>query len=149
MNKCIVIKLIGDECVKVMHPVNRSVDECYTRALKDYKGQVEYIEIQDKSAIPKDRYFRDAWCPCPNKGIKEDLDKCKNIHMDRLRIERNKKLEDSDKELLRAVESGDEAKVNEVKAKRIALRDMPQNCDMSVCNSPDDVRAVRPAILDS
>ena len=148
MSKCIIMKLVGDETIRIMHPVGDSINVCLEKARKDYGDRIIHIKVVDKDKIPKDRYFRDAWEQCDEKDIKEDLDKCRSIHLDILRIERNELLDELDKDVLRAIESGDEARMKALKAHKQKLRDMPADCDMKGCKCPDDIKAIRPSILD-
>lgn len=148
MNKqCIIVKLKNKDGVSIIHPAGASVQDCMARAKKDYGDNIESLKVIDKDKLPKDRYFRDAWKPCDKKGIKEDLKKCRDIHMDNLRIERNKKLEKLDKEALLALEVEDKRKLMDIKIKKQELRHMPEHCDLDKCKSPKTIKEYVPEVL--
>jgi hypothetical protein len=143
----IVYKLKDSEEVRVLTPVGDTLDRCRERLQKEHGSNIEAIkEVEDKD-LPVDRYFRNAWVVCDKKGAKPCIDKAKKVHMANLRIERNKKLEASDKLMVRALESGDEFKIKKLKNEREALRDMPQNADMTKLRSLNKIKAFKPDIL--
>lgn len=53
-----------------------------------------------------------------------DINKAKEIHKDKIRAVRNPLLEEKDVEYIRALESGDVLKINQVVAEKQALRDV-------------------------
>lgn len=101
----------------------------------DIKKELEKVQqeidtgayITDK--LPESRLFRNAWCKCPNKkAMLVDNEKAKDIHIDRVRKVRNKKLEELDLEVLRYIR--DEEKLVEIDSKKQKLRDIPQELDL-------------------
>lgn len=70
--------------------------------------------------FPSDRELRDAWTISGNKIVVDDA-KAHNIRMNKLRQERNKKLEELDKEQLRYL--GDAVKLAEIEEQKQLLRD--------------------------
>lgn len=117
-------------------------------AAKAIPKEIPYrITTLDK--LPKDREFRNAWTDkLPTESVDVDIDKAKEIHVGRLRKIRDKKLEKLDLELMRALEDDDKVKLKEIKAKKQALRDMPANLNLKNINNPDDLKLVKPKILD-
>jgi len=82
----------------------------------------EYFE--EDIEVPEDRTFRDAWKLQGSKIIVDGV-KAMDIHLNRVRKLRNKKLEELDKEQLRYLSNPE--KLKEVEDKKQMLRDLPQN----------------------
>lgn len=57
--------------------------------------------------------------------VKINMQKAREIHRENLRRIRNIKLQQLDVEFMRAIESGDNAKVQEISSKKQLLRDAP------------------------
>lgn len=74
--------------------------------------------------LPEDRQFRDAWVHSGDKVV-VDGSKAKAIHLDRIRLKRDRALEALDKEQLRHLK--DDAKLLEIEEKKQELRELPQN----------------------
>jgi hypothetical protein len=69
-------------------------------------GDASYKLIEDTD-IPISREFRAAWCDTqPGTQIDIDLDKAKDIQLERLREKRNHELDKMDKEYMKALTSG-------------------------------------------
>lgn len=122
-------------------------DELIARGLFN---SAEFISIVDSSAIPQDRYFRDAWI-WDGAKISFDLVKCRQRHINKLRKIRDKKLSHSDADFMQALEQNDQIKLEALKAYRQSLRDMPQAIAtiLSTISSPDAIKDIRPSILDT
>ena len=83
-----------------------------------------------ESEIPNHRKFRNAWVrPTSNQGIEVDVSKAKDIHLDRIRRMRDKKLKDLDVEMLKNITNT--KKLKEIDAEKQLLRDIPQTLDLS------------------
>ena len=65
------------------------------------------------------------------------MTKARAIHLDRIRVIRNRELEVLDVEYMRATESSDTDTAAEVIAKKVDLRDMPQNVPESFDSAED------------
>ena len=102
-------------------------------AQKDVPDGFDY-EIVDVASIPSDRYFRGAW---RKNGVNVDIDmpKARDIHMSKIRSIRNKELERLDIEQLKG---------NDVAAQKQALRDLPDNFDLSGATTPEELKALWP-----
>jgi hypothetical protein len=114
-------------------------------AKKDIPEGQEYF-ILDKSALPEDRYFRNAW-KHDNGSIKIHMDKAKSIHLNKLRDIRSQKFIDLGfpQQLNPQVENailGDD-----LKATLKELRDFPQNMDLSSVSDPDTLKSLIPDCL--
>jgi hypothetical protein len=103
----------------------------------------ELIEVD----LPTDRAFRDAWT-FNGGAVEVDMPKARDIHMKRIRGRRNKKLKDSDIEMMIATEKNDAPAVAALKLMRQRLRDLPQNTDLDSASTPDELKAIWPAELE-
>jgi len=93
-----------------------------------------------------DRYFRNA---CEDNGVDvvANMDKCRVVHMDRIRLQRNKELTALDVEYIRALEQRDIPEQLNVSYKKQILRDLPQTFDLSIHDTPENLKAAWPAEL--
>lgn len=102
-----------------------------------------------EEGIPSDRLFRDAWCDAtPEPKVDFDMEKCKTIHMDRIRHMRNKKLSKLDVDLMIAQEQDKSSDVDTIKAEKQRLRDIPKNFDMTSASTPEQLKALWPENID-
>jgi len=79
--------------------------------------------------------------------ITVDMTKAREIKRDMIRAERKPLLEQLDVEFMRAQEQGDQAKADEIAAKKQALRDAPADPVIESATTPDELKAVTPAAL--
>lgn len=100
-------------------------------------GAVNY-KIVDKTDIPTDRYFRNAW-DIEGESCTVCMDKARAIHMNEIRKKRDKKLAKLDIEQLKG---------NEVAAEKQALRDLPDTFDLTIAQTPEELKALWPSELD-
>ena len=108
---------------------------------RDVPVDATAVQIVDKESLPKDRYFRNTWRQAAGK-VFVDMNLAKEQRMKEIRTERDKRLKDSDGPFMRAMEREEGA--NDLKAMRQALRDIPQNTDLSAINTPDELKAFKP-----
>lgn len=102
------------------------------------------ILFVDESDIPQDRTFRDAWTH-DGRGITHDMDKCREIHKDRLRQLRAPQLAALDVEYQRADERQDIAAKQRISAQKQALRDVTKDPRIASAVGPSDL--VVPEVL--
>lgn len=114
-------------------------------AMKAVPPDAEF-KVVDKSEIPEDRTFRDAW-EKQGAGIGHNMDKAKAIKLDQVRAERAPMLAALDVEFMRAVEAGDTAKQAEIAAKKQALRDATKDPAILNAESVEELKAATPAAL--
>ena len=81
--------------------------------------------------------------------IRVNMDKARDIKRDMIREERKPLLEALDVQFMRAVESDDKPTQTQISAKKKALRDCTQDPDIGAAQTPDELKAVRPAALDA
>lgn len=109
-------------------------------ARKDVPGGRNYVIVAD-SAIPGDRYFRNAW-ELNGNGIAVNMDKAIEIQKDVLRAERQPLLDALDIEYMKALETKDEVLQAEIAAKKQVLRDITQNDLLASAKTPDLLKVV-------
>ena len=96
------------------------------------------------------RYFRDAivWDDGIDNKCTCDMDRCRGVHMDKIRIMRNAELAKKDTSFMRAVESGDTSAQTIIATEKQTLRDIPQTFDLTTENdSPEELKQKWPAGL--
>jgi hypothetical protein len=93
----------------------------YQDAIKDVPANTEYAVVDDLGDL--DNEYFDAF-EYENLGISCNIDKAKQIHLDKFRAARAPRLAALDIAYSRADESGDAAKKSEIAAEKQALRDV-------------------------
>lgn len=144
-----------DGGVSICHPVislddpaDFSEDDALARALaSDIPHDAINPTIIDRSDVPEDRSFRDAWRHDGAAAIGHDIEKCRSIHRDRMRAARGPMLAALDVEYQRADESGDVERKRAISAKKQALRDVTKHPAIDAATSPSDLKAVWPQAL--
>lgn len=131
-------------------PPSFTLEDALARALaKDIPPDAADVQVVKTADVPADRTFRAAWRQSGG-GVGIDMPAARAIHLQRLRAERDKRLDETDKLISRATEqeSGDE--IVALKAHRRALRDIPPIVagEIATADTPDALKAVRPVILD-
>ena len=76
------------------------------------------------------------------------MTKAKEIKKDHIRQERAPLLQKLDVGFMKALEAGDNAKMEEIKAQKQALRDATADPAIAAAETPEELKAARPAILD-
>lgn len=127
-------------------PENISEEQALARALKKLPASARNPQVVDESAIPADRTFRDAWT-AGSGAVLHDMDKCRAIHRDYLRKLRKPQLEALDIALMHALETG--ASIFEITTKKQALRDVTADPAIDAAKTPEELKAVLPAVLKS
>lgn len=132
-------------CPQAMNP-GESEEDFLIRVAK---GTIPYgvpYKIVNLSDMPPDRTYRGAWEE-KNRKITVNMNKARTIHMNHLRNLRKPILEKLDKEAMRAMEDKDDVKLEEIKAKKQVLRDIPQTLDLSEVISPEMLKTIIPDAL--
>jgi hypothetical protein len=78
--------------------------------------------------------------------ITVNMSKARGIHMDKIRLVRNKQLADLDVSFMRAVETGDASEQARIAWEKQALRDIPQTLDLTT-DTPEELKAIWPIEL--
>lgn len=153
MKKIIYTK--PDGTVSVVYPAAKKdvektcgpmTDDEYNRYIKEQiysrsipKDATNIREIDDTD-LPQSREFRNAWVDVtPESRIDICCTKAKEIKLQKLRQTRNKKLTELDVDFIKALESNDEAQVQEIKAQKNQLRDITNPLkDLDTTNKYND-----------
>jgi len=116
---------------------------------KDVPQDATNVRVVSVDDIPEDRAFREAWRDDGERPA-VNMPAARTIHIDRLRVERDARLKVWDIEWSKATAKKDITGADRAENKRQALRDMPQTVQgqLSAASTPDQLKAVRPAILD-
>ena len=119
-------------------------EQALQRALaKIPQGAID-IQIVDESVIPTDRTFRNAW-KAGNGVVEHDMEKCRELHRERLRDLRKPKLDALDVDFMRALESG--APTGAITAKKQALRDVTSDSRLDAAQTVEELKLVIPSAL--
>ena len=98
-----------------------------------------------------DRYFRNAWTHVVTGRavgrVVVDMTKAREIHRDVLRRARKPLLEAADVDYIKADEAADEPKKAEIRARKQALRDVPQDPRIDAAQTPEELKAIVPDAL--
>ena len=136
--------------ISIVHPVpadakarGMTEDEHVAFVLaKDVPAGSINIEVIDDSALPN-RVFRSAWVSKP-QGVDVDMPQARIIHMDRIRISRDKALEILDKDWMKETGQGNTSAAAATEAARQVLRDIPSTFDLSAFPNPQALDAAWP-----
>ena len=152
-----VLQCLGDFMItdkRIIYPYNDTVMELtpspnWSKSLeelieKDVPANTPFVTL-DKTQIPEDLTFRNAWEFNSEVGILINIEKSKQIWKDKWREARKPILASLDIEFMKAVEAGDSAKQAEIASKKQELRDVTA-IEISG-NSPEEIKAVWPAVL--
>lgn len=121
-------------------------DEAVWRAMKDVPEGAVNVTIVDHLALPRDRYFRDAWV-INGGAVEHDMDKCRAIHRTNLRYLRTQKFTALDVEFMRAQESGDHATIDAIIKVKQELRDVTALPAIDSAATPDELKTIMPECL--
>ena len=124
-----VLGVLTDEAYKA-HVWERSVP----------KDAANAVEIDDAYQLP-DREFRNAWKQ-DAKTVVHDLEKARKLQLDKIRLAREPKLVELDKEFMLALEKGESTTA--IVAKKQRLRDITKPLKDAVLASIEDVRRAFP-----
>lgn len=99
-----------------------------------------------RDQIPGDRTFRNGW-EAKDGSISFNLDKCKEIHRDKLRRLRAPKLLVLDVQYMLADERGDVTTKREIAAQKQVLRDITALPEIEAAKTPDELKRILPQVL--
>lgn len=102
--------------------------------------------VIDKSIIPTDRTFRNAW-DFIDQAITVDMSKAREIHRAHVRRVRATRLAELDVQYQRADETGNAAEKALIIAKKQTLRDLPADPAIEAATTPEQLKATWPLIL--
>jgi hypothetical protein len=126
----------------IAHTVDKNVSITYILediSIRDYcskflNNDSNYVELTDNNY--PDIYFKDAW-ELKNSTLSVNINKSKNIQINKWRAARKPLLAALDIEFMRAVESGDIALQSEIAGKKQALR------NITLTELPDTLEGIK------
>jgi len=130
-----IIKIKREDGVSIMRCAGEDYVETCIEKYKEIHGDYVSHEEIDESDIPTDRTFRGAW----GYDLSVDMPKARVIHMGKIRLARDERLNELDKRKYGA-EKDDERQV---------LRDIPTAFDLSTATTPDELKALWPTGLNA
>jgi len=80
--------------------------------------------------------------------IDYDIDRAKGLKRQFIRVERAAKFQKLDVDYMRALEANDQAALTDIADKKARLRDAPADPAIDSATTIDEVKAVRPSVLD-
>ena len=102
--------------------------------------RLDDVEI---SVLPG-RYFRNCWRDNGNGNVHVNMPLARTQRMKEIRSKRDSLLTESDKEKFRLDDVGTKTETDALAIKRQALRDIPQNVDLEVIDTPEALEAFEP-----
>ena len=139
MSKVILYEHEGGIAVSIPAP---DVD-IKTVIARDIPQGCDY-KVVDRAKLPEDRTFRGAW----TIDCKVDMDKAKEIWLDKIRTARNERLKELDIEWMKAVENGENKEASNIVAVKQSLRDVTERADIHKCKTTTSLRKYWPQILE-
>jgi hypothetical protein len=124
--------------------ITNIVDDLLTHEYcKKYLNDDQHYKVILNSNELPDTYFQEAW-KFENFELSIDVDKAKQIQIDKFRRARDPILKKLDVEFMRAVESGDKKLQRTIAAKKQELRDITS---MELSNDLTEIKTTWPDIL--
>ncbi len=130
---------------RVLGPLTKAKYEAHIME-KSIPADATNIVFLVEDEVPTDRSFRDAW-KAEDGVITHDLEKAKEIQLDRIREARDPKFAVLDRDVMRALEDGDTVAVEAIKVEKQALRDLTEPLKALEPTSIDDIKAAFPLEL--
>ena len=145
----IVYREDGGVSVITPAPKSKREDETEAEWLKRVFGKAtpegsEYEDIDTKTNPLPDRRFRNAWKKGLKNAVEVSLSKAKDQVLSEVRAERDKELTQTDGLMARANEIGTQAEIDELKAKRQRLRDLPATIGIEDITTVEELQAEYP-----
>ena len=135
-----------DGGISIMRLLDEEPDVEIEKWREIHVGAYHSHRFMPDDSIPVDRTFRNAWCDVtPEAVIDIDMTKARELHRAHMRRVRAPKLAALDIEMSRAFR--DAAKRKRIEAKRQALRDVTADPAIDAAKTPEELKAVIPAVL--
>jgi len=146
-NLCIVHAVPKDHLERLFGALTEEAYRQHVLERSIPEGAVNLKEISAED-LPESRDFRNAWEMQEDK-IVHNMEKARDIHLGRIREERNKKLTQLDTEWLKASSQNNKDKVAKVEAEKQILRDLPASISpaLEACDNVEDLKKVMPEEL--
>ncbi len=96
----------------------------------------------ESEELPTDRHFRNAWEWSDPSKVHVDLASARTLHMNNIRVVRNKELVKKDAEYMKALEAGNTSAQSTIATEKQTLRDIPQTFDITTgIDTPEKLKA--------
>jgi hypothetical protein len=102
--------------------------------------------VVERATLPGDVYFRDAWVASTD-AVVVDMARARDVQRQTIRNARDPKLAALDIEFQRCLEYGEDTSA--IVAQKEALRDAPQDPAIDAAQTPEELKAVWPAVLEA
>lgn len=110
----------------MLHPGSPTAQDV-AKELAKMADQFVSQRLINANQIPSTRDYRGAWIDDGNGPIKHDMPRAREIHRERVRVEREPRLAALDADSIRAIEDNDAPKKAQVKVAKQKLRDAPSD----------------------
>lgn len=133
---------------KVLGALTQEEYEAHVIDRSNLGGAVALTRLPDDWTPPDiDRTFRNAWVIDGSGKTSVDMPKARDIHRQRLRRLRDPKFEPLERAQRTALVSGDRAQAAAIETQLQALRDATADPAIEAAQTPDELKAVIPAVL--
>lgn len=131
-------------CISQDDPEGFTEAQALNRALqKDVPPDAINPQVLDRSQLPTDGYFRNAW-ELKSGKVEVAKPKARAIHMEQIRRARVKELEKLDRDWMRASGQKRSTEADAIETKRQKLRDIPQTANLGRFESLDELKSFWP-----
>lgn len=138
-NTCIVVPVEKAKIEEILGPMTDAEYEAHVRERSIPANAINVMDIDDNQ-LP-DREFRNAW-KIENQTLTHDLEKARNLQLDKIRRAREPKLAELDKAFMLALEKSEPT--NTIVAAKQRLRDITEPLKAANLTSIDDVKNAFP-----
>lgn len=126
-------------CISKDDPPGYTEAEALARALaKDVPPDALNVQVVERKSLPDDLRFRNAWTQRGRK-VEVPVNKAKGVLIEEVRRARKKKLEELDRDWMKAKGQKKEKEADDVEKVRQKLRDLPQEIADQAFETVDQV----------
>jgi hypothetical protein len=112
-------------------------------------AQPTSYRIVKDDELPTDRTYRNAWKDDgKGKPLTHDIAKAREIHLRQVREVRGPKLDQLDRDWMRAFGTGDTVEAARIEAKRQELRDLPATLGVDKAKNVEELKALKSPLLE-
>lgn len=148
MNDIAVVVTHPDGKVSILYPTDEGLSLLGLEGViaKDVPNDCS-CRITTRDSIPEDRTFREAWKDNNKDAIDVDMDKARDIQLNKLRNVRNQQLTTLDREAMKNLVNPEV--LQEIEDKKKVLRDMPEliEDELKSIETPDMLKEYVPDML--
>lgn len=125
-------------------------EDTYLTRLQGHVLPPNAVNVQriEADEVPTNRAFRNAWSQETSGALITDMDKSREIHMNKIRDARVGRLAELDIEWGKLKGQKKDPEADAIEAERQVLRDLPTTFDLSVYATPEELFDAWPAVLE-